>query len=195
MVWLVATLATIVLGIVAALAIPVQFEVSAELTDRLRGHVRLRWWFAVINVAPRAAPVATQPQAAVTSPKSAAAPTRRGRAAVAALRTQGLVPRVVRLAGDLLGRIQVRRFRLRARYGLGDPADTGQLCGTLAPVLALASARGLDVRCLPEFTDAVLDGSCSGTIAVRPLSVLAVIIAFLGSPPVWRAARTWRRGA
>lgn len=78
---------------------------------------------------------------------------------------------------------------------MGDPADTGQLCGTLAPMLALASARGMDVRCLPEFTGAVIDGSCSGTIAVRPLSVLAVIIAFLCSPPVWRAARAWRRAS
>jgi len=195
MVWLVA-LATIVLGIVAALAIPVQLEVSAELTDRLRGQVRLRWWFAVFNLTPGATVARKKPAAAVTPAKSAAAPRRSGRAAWAALRTRGLVPRALRLVRDLLCRIHVRRFRLRARYGLGDPADTGQLCGSLAPVLALASARGMDVRCLPEFGDAVIiDGACSGTIAVRPLSVLALILAFLCSPPAWRAARAWRRAS
>jgi hypothetical protein len=192
MIWLVAALATIVLAIVAALAVPVQLEVSAELTDRLRGRVRLRWWFAVINVT-SGATVANKHPAAVATPRSAATPTGGGRAMLAALRTSGLVPSAMRLVRVLLARIHLRRFHLRARYGLGDPADTGQLSGILAPVLALASARGMDVRCRPEFTDAVLDGSCSGTIAVRPLSVFAVIIAFLCSPSVWRAARAWRR--
>ena len=192
MVWLVAAPATIVLAIVVALAIPVQLEVFVELTDRLRGHVRLRWWFAVINITP-ASTVAPRQPAAVAPRRSGVPPTGRGRSAVAALRTRGLVPRAMRLVRDLLGLIHVHGFRLRARYGLGDPADTGQLCGTLAPLLALASARGMDVRCLPEFTDAVIDGSCSGTIAVRPLSVLALVIAFLCSPPVWRAVRAWRQ--
>ena len=192
MVWLATALATIVLAIVAALAVPVQLEVSAELTDRLSGRVRLRWWFAVINLTSRAT-VAKKHPVAVTTPRSAVTPTGGGRAMLAALRTRGLMPRVMRLVRALLGRIHLRRLHLTARYGLGDPADTGQLSGMLAPVLALASARGMDVRCRPEFTAAVIDGSCSGTIAVRPLSVLAVIIAFLCSPPVWRAARAWRR--
>lgn len=191
MVWLAGALATVVLGLVAVLAIPVQLDISAELTDRLRGRVRLRWWFAAVNVGSRTA--AAKKRRARPRPKPAAAPRRRGRAAVAALRSPGLVPRVARLVTDLLSQIHIRDFRLRARYSLGDPADTGQLCGALAPMFALASARDLDVHCLPEFGDATLDGSCSGTIAVRPLSVLAVIIAFLCSPPVWRAARAWRR--
>jgi len=192
MAWLAAALATMVLVILVALAVPVQLDVSAELTDRLRGRVRLRWWFASVALGSRKT-VASKPAAAATRTKSAATRPGRGRAALAAITSPGFVTRVKRLVLDLLGRIHVRHFRLRARYGLGDPADTGQLCGTLAPVLALTSARGLDVRCLPEFGDAVLDGSCSGTIAVRPLSVLAVIIAFLCSPALWRAIGAWRR--
>lgn len=192
MAWIVAVLGTLIVGVVAALAIPVQLDLSAALTDRLRGRVRLRWGFATINVRGRTTD-AKKPAPAVT-PRSAR-PTGRGRAALAALLTPGLVPRVVRFVRELVDRIHVRRFRLRARYGLDDPADTGQVCGALAPVLALVSARGMDVQCLPEFTDEVIDGSCSGTIAVRPLSVLAVMIAFLCSPPVWRAARAWRRAS
>jgi hypothetical protein len=188
MYWLAVAVTAIPLVIVAALAIPVQLDVSAEWTDRLRGHVRLRWWFAVIDL--------QGPGAAKSRPPRPTPPaTGRGRAALAALRTQGLISRVLGLVRDLLRQIHVRHFQLRARYGLGDPADTGQLCGTLAPVLALASARGLDVQCLPEFTEVALDGSCNGTILVRPLSVVAVVIAFLCSPPVWRAARTWRRAS
>lgn len=193
MVWLVG-LAVVVLGIVAVLAIPVQLEVSAELTDRWRGHARLRWWFAVVNLGSRTT-VAKKPAPAVAKPKPTAARPGRGQAALAVIRSPGFVTRVVRLGRDLVTRVHVRRFQMRARYGLGDPADTGQLCGTLAPLMAMASARGIDVQCLPEFGDAVLDGACSGTIAVRPLSVLAVIIAFLSSPPAWRAARAWRRAS
>ncbi|MGE3492791.1 MAG: hypothetical protein AB7N29_22530, partial [Vicinamibacterales bacterium] len=96
MVWLV-VVAALVLGIVVALAIPVQLDVSAELTDRLRGRVRLRWWFAVVNI--RSGSAAAKKRQARTPPRPAAAPRSRGRAALAALRTHGLVPRVARLVG------------------------------------------------------------------------------------------------
>lgn len=193
--WLIVTLAAVVLSLVAALAIPVRLDVSAEWTDRWRGHVQLRWWFATLNLTSRATyKTKVKDRSPAKAPQARPrASGQRGGSLLVVLRTRGLVPRIVRLLRDLLRQIHVRQFRLRARYGLGDPADTGQLCGALTPMLVLAATRRLDVSCVPVFDDVVIAGSLSGTIEVRPLSVLTVVISFIGSPPVWRAIGAWRR--
>jgi hypothetical protein len=193
MTWFLTGLAAIVVVIVAALAIPVQVEFRAERVDRMRGSARLRWLFGLVNVAfrsdhPRAA-AATRAEAT----KATARPPRRAGTVLTAVTTPGLVRRAARLTVDLFDQIHIRDFSLHARYGLEDPADTGQLCGALTPLVVLAVVKGMDVRCTPDFAGASLAGTCSGAISVRPLSVAAVVVAFLCSPPVWRAARAWRR--
>jgi hypothetical protein len=83
-------------------------------------------------------------------------------------------------------------FSLHAEFGLDDPADTGRVYGSLVPVLVTANARGLDVDCEPNFLRICLAGSCAATLRVVPLSVLAAVVQYCFSPPVWRAAMAWR---
>ena len=188
MLWLAIAIATITAIVVTALAIPVQLDVAVELSDRWRGHVTLRWLFGVVAVPLHRG-----------GPKLPAAPRprtpRRRRPISPVLTSPGLARRFVRLMRDLIGQIRVRSFELDAAFGFGDPADTGRLYGALAPALAMAWARGLRVRCRPEFLQATLHGSCTGSVAITPLPVLAVAIGFLCSSEARRAWRAWRHSS
>jgi hypothetical protein len=191
MVWLLAIAAGLVAAGLALLAIPVRLSVHVDRTDRVRASWRVRAVFGLVDVrsdagrGPRPSPKA----APAESPRRAP---RRPAHVVAMLRTPGFVARAARLLPDLLRRTRIDRFHLRAEFGLDDPADTGRLYAAVAPLCFAAAGSGLDVRCQPSFPDARLTGSCSVRLSVRPLSVLAVLSAFVLSPTVWRAVRNLR---
>lgn len=195
MTWFAAGLATL-LAIVGLLAIPISIEVEIERTDRTRTRWQLRGLFGLVRArSDRTGAAARERQAPErpARPRHRRGAARRGRAALAALRARGFLPRAARLARDLRRQVHLPRFFLRARFGFDDPADTGQLYGALVPSLLLASASGLDVRCQPSFDDAGVEGACGATLHVRPLSVIALGLAFALSPPAIRALRAWRR--
>ena len=113
--------------------------------------------------------------------------------AVAILRTRGLFGRVLHLARALLRRVRLERLQLDTMFGFENPADTGFVYGCLSPVLVMADVRGLNIRCRPMFLESGVRGALRATIRVRPLLVVGPMVAFLVSPPVFRAARVaWR---
>ena len=185
MFWFAIAIAAIV---VAAMAIPVQLDVAVEFSDRWRGHVTLRWLYGALAVplrGGRAKPPETPRQRAP----------RRRRPLHPLLASPGLTRPFVRLVLDLIAQIRVRSFQLDAAFGFDDPADTGRLCGAIAPALAMASARGLRVRCRPDFSRATLHGSCAGSVAITPLPVLGVALGFLLSSEARHAWRAWRHSS
>lgn len=197
MFWLALAAATIAVLIVAALAIPVDLDVTLERAERFHGTARLRWLFGLIDVAldsnraTGAQPERRGRNTSTTEGRGPTTPSRRRRV-VAILRTKGLLHRLIRLADDIIHAVRVSHVVARARFGFDDPADTGQVCGGVLPLIAMASSKGMDVRCTPDFSGAVLRGSCAGTLSVTPLRLLVVILLFVGSRPVWRAIRGWR---
>ena len=108
--------------------------------------------------------------------------------AIAALRTRGLPSRVGRLALALLRQAKLEEFRLSTAFGFDNPADTGIVYGLLSPLLMFATARGLNLECRPMFEESGLRGAASGTVQVRPLSVVGALATFVLSPSVIRAA-------
>ena len=196
---LVAALAAPIALIVAMLAVPLVLFIEAERTDKLKLRWRLFWLFGLVKPRSRNRSAPSAPERAAARPDARPAGTpkkRRGRGlriAVAVLRTRGLIERVVRLALALLRRVTLERLQLDAMFGLENPADTGFVYGCLSPVLVLAGVRGLNIRCHPMFLESGVRGAFRATIRVRPLLVVGPIVAFLVSPPVFRAARVvWR---
>ena len=192
-------LASLVLVVVALLAVPVSLGVDIERTVRLRSRLRLQWLFGLVDVElgkrhERGAPPG-RPSTKAHHPRRAASRSARfsrGRGpaiAMALVRTEGLAGRILRLCRDLAQRFSFHAVYLRVDFGLDDPADTGRLFGTLAPFLVAATSIGFDVRCRPDFQEAVLRGSCGGQIRARPISLLSVMVGFLCSPPMLRAVR------
>lgn len=194
----VAVAVAVVILIVAALAIPLSLDVDIDLADRLRVEARLRWLFDLVRIPLHRGPEPARPPTAATRARHARARHADGRPSrrppvLAILSTRGLAGRMHRLLQDMRGAIRVRRMVIRARFGFDDPADTGRACGAVLPLAALGVANGMDIRCTPDFAHAILRGHCAGTVSVTPLRIVAAIVSFIASPPVWRAARMWRR--
>jgi hypothetical protein len=85
------------------------------------------------------------------------------------------------LIGGLIRQIRVERCRVECRFGLGDPADTGQAYGLLAP-LVFAPPWGWDgagaVVLTPDFERACLEGEAEVALAVVPARLLPPIVRF-----------------
>jgi hypothetical protein len=188
-------LAIVLLLTGALLAMPVRLLVRVERSERLRALLRLRWLFGLVDIekswpGPPRPPRPERPE----KPKARDRKRTRGsRRILALVRTPGLLGRTLRLLNDLRRKVTVEAFHLQAEFGLDDPADTGRVYGALAPILVAAAAGGMDVRCDPNFTSAVLQGAAGGSLRVRPLSVMGTVAAFVLSRPFVRALiRFWR---
>jgi hypothetical protein len=83
------------------------------------------------------------------------------------------------LVRDILRRLHLAELHIDADYGLGDPADTGQLCGLLLPLqhaAPLPAAVSLDLR--PDFTGACLSGSLTAGVRVTMATLLFPLLRF-----------------
>ena len=192
---LAAALAAPVALIVAMLAVPLVLFIEAERTDTLKVRWRLFWLFGLVERRSRNGFAPPAPGRADARPADTPKKRKRRwrRIAVVVLRTRGLLARVVRLALALLRRVTLERLQLDTVFGFENPADTGFVYGCLSPVLVMAEVRGLNIRCRPMFLEPGVRGAFRATIRVRPLLVVGPIVAFLVSPPVFRAARVaWR---
>ena len=189
-----ATLAWLVLGVVVAfvalLFVPVDFALSAGTATGVR--LRVRWlWVRLEHAWPAGGGATVE-----------SVPDRRGRSLQTAriarrlLAIDGLVARFARLARELLGSLAWRRGRVAVRMGLGDPADTGELCGWVVPVLlAVRSRTALEIEFQPEFAEASFDASAEGSGRFVPARAVAALGRFAASRPGLRfmGVVLWRR--
>ena len=89
-----------------------------------------------------------------------------------------------RLVGGVLRQIRLERLHVTARFGLGDPAETGQLFGMLAPVAYAPQwlgSKAVSVVLTPVFEARCLSGAAEGALAVTPIRLLPPGLVF-----VWR---------
>lgn len=75
------------------------------------------------------------------------------------------LPEVVR--GEF-ARIHVDRLELDARFGTGDPADTGRLYGYLTPLAYALPARRVSVILRPDFANACFQGRAEAALHLIP---------------------------
>lgn len=189
-----ATLAWFVLGIVVALVallfVPVDFTLSAGTGSGVR--FRVRWAWVRFEHAWSAGDGAM----AESVPDGRGLSLRAVRMARRLLAIDGLVARFARLARELLESLAWRRGRVALRMGLGDPADTGELCGWVIPLLlAIRSRTGLEIEFQPEFAETSFDASADGSGRFVPARAVAALGRFAVSRPGRRflGVVLWRR--
>lgn len=204
------------------LAAPVTVTLDVERVESFAARWRLRWAYGLVRVGssessrpigtdqdgPGAAPTqsmlseSAQTRADDGDGPRAAQSTRRphkkaraigGRAILAMVRTPGFLARVGRFARALIGRVRIEHFRLRAAFGLSDPADTGMVYGLISPALLTASMCHFDVECQPLFDEADVKLTLKTSVRIVPLAVAMTVLAFLLSPSVIRALVAARR--
>jgi hypothetical protein len=190
-----ATIAVLLAAFVAVLAVPVVLVIDARRVETLEARWRVRWFFGLVDVriARGQSRAAARDDARKRSSTGRKRRGRRRHMAFAVMRTRGLLHRVGRLLTAALRQVTLERFHLEMMFGLESPADTGFVYGCLSPLLVMADIRGLDVHCHPMFLESGVRGVFQATIRLRPLPVIGTIVAFLLSPPVFRAAAAaWR---
>ncbi len=111
----------------------------------------------------------------------------RFKSAMAFIRSPGMSASLLRLARNMCRQLRVRQLSLHLTFGLDDPADTGQLFGTLAPALILTDRlTQFDLQVQPDFSQPTLLAESRGQLRLIPLTIIGVMIAFLLSPTCWR---------
>lgn len=179
----------LLLGMLILLAIP--FDVVFRLTkdDSFRLRLSIAWAFGLLSKdlgKTTDKPSTKKPKTKKSRSKQAG----KGKAgmAIAFIRSQGMPARLLRLAQDMWRQLRIRQLHLHLTLGLDDPADTGQLFGIMAPALIQTNRMTkLDLQVQPDFSQPVLLANGRGQLRVIPLTIIAVMLAFLLSPTCWRA--------
>ena len=192
-----AALLVVVTAVVALLAIPVTLTFRVMWPETTGNQLRLTWAFGLVNVHLPTPASRTPVETADADVRAAkrAAKRKHGRKPnlFAALRHRPFRRRVLRLAMDLWRAVDRQNLQLDLRIGTGDPAETGQLWAVLGPISGmLQNLEDGRIRVTPEFVEAVFDFDGSGRLRVIPLRVLAIAIALMFSPPIWRGVRAIR---
>ena len=95
------------------------------------------------------------------------------------VRTPVLASEIPRLAAGLLRCVQIEDLTVDAEFGLGDPAETGQIYGFLTPLIygcgALPGGR-LSIR--PVFDRACLSGTADLRLSLTPIALVAPLARF-----------------
>jgi len=196
MTWVFGVLAGLLAAVVLLLAIPVRVSIRVVTSEQPRVRWRLRWLFGLVDVrsGTRKARREERPPEEVSS--AGARKSRRRRrgpsAALAVLRTEGLIRRAQQLVLGLLKTVRWEHLSAGIRFGFDDPADTGMWYGAMTPVLVAGRVRGWPLSCQPVFGDACLEGTCSVAVRLRPISIVGIALRFFVSPEVFRAMRAWR---
>ena len=202
MVGLLTILAWVLLGIAAALVmllfVPADYTLSAGTRAGIR--VRVRWLFGWVRIAHDSRPgtaARPEPQAVVERARGRRRSLRAARVTRRLLAIEGLVPRLLRVIAELAGSLGWRRGRIAVRAGLGDPADTGELCGLVTPVLVLLPQRPrLRLEFEPDFAAASFEAEAEGSGRFVPARAVAALGRFAVSRPGRRfiGVMLWHRG-
>lgn len=171
--------------LLACLPVGLAFQFSS--VPEWHGSAQLSWaWLVHVQIplsgsGPRAEPRGERADSA--APRSASRRFPRPSAVRAALRL------LLDLARRLVAATRIEVLRLHARVGLDDPADTGVLCGSLAPLSAWLSARARGAFSFePEFTRSCLEVDASGRVVIVPARFVLAVAGFLLVPRTWRVA-------
>lgn len=183
--WIAGALALLPVLLVLALFVPVDVSVRRELGERAR--VRIGWMWDRVGFD-------LHGKAREKTEAESESKTGRPLAIGAMLQTEGFPAACARCVWRLWRSWRLRELRARVHIGGADPAETGMLAGTIAPLTALA-AVGATIEIAPDFERERLDAEGRAAARVWPALALAAMIAFLLTPATIRAIRRGRRAA
>ena len=90
---------------------------------------------------------------------------------------QHLARPALQFATDVLRRVHLSTARLEMRFGLGDPGETGQAFGLLAPLIYGSRAcRGSSIQIVPVFDRRTLTARAELDLSIVPATLLGPLI-------------------
>lgn len=197
---LLAVLGVVVAAILVALWAPLDLRITLVVPGRAA--VRARWLFGLVRFdreLRRSGPRPVRPEPEAQEAKRGAEPRkrtrferpRRGARIAGGLRgIDGLATAIGRLFGRLIRSVRWRGCFGRLRLGFVDPADTGEACGLIYPILVFVPRdRGIDLQFDPEWGGPAFELDMRGDVRLVPMDVCAALVRFLLSPPALRGIK------
>lgn len=194
--WVIIALASLAVAIILVLCVPLETVLSVNVYGKPKFHVRLAWFFGLVNKE------ITTGREKPGKEKRVAEGKRKTniKTVFQILRTKGLLQQLKRLLKDIFKNLKIRDLRLNFRIGLDDPADTGLLFALIGPAaFFLGSSRVHEIKVEPSFEDRVVfEGYLSGALRLTPIRMVVPLLRFTFSPPAIRifkklAVAKWKR--
>ncbi len=183
--WVVTVLASLVLLIVIALCVPLNFVFQVEVHGNLKLSMRLDWLFGLIG---KEIPTTRPGRNLQKHPGN-----RIGlRTLFRILQIKGLFSQLKDWLKATFGCLKLQDLRGDFTIGLDDPADTGFLFAVISPIMPfLRGSRFSEIRVRPSFEDeAVCEGYLRGTVRLIPIQLVPPFLKFMFSLPTLRAIKT-----
>jgi hypothetical protein len=189
------TVGGILLLLILLLAIPVNLVYAVKKETSWAGRIIVYWMFGKVRFHLRPGRKREPPQSQRRRSRLRRASrvgkrvVRRRRYIFNALRTPGLIRRIIKLKRDLSGVLRPRRLRVQFIIGMDDPADTGRLWGLLAPLRLLFGTRSfgkssaVSVEVTPDFIGPRFTGYSCASVQFVPLQLIGLFIGFGLSAP------------
>jgi hypothetical protein len=166
-------IAGIILFVILVLSIPVDMAFAFEAHQDVKATMRVGWLFGLVWKDIR--------RRRKKKPKKKKE--RSMKPLLSALRTRGLLRRLLKLARQLLSCLKVRQLDADFRVGLDDPVDTGIMCSVLWPALVPINWFGpMRFRMEPAFDEPAFEGSLHGKIRLFPIQMVGPLLCFVLSP-------------
>jgi hypothetical protein len=198
---------TIVVGIlilfgllILLLAIPLDLTFNINRVNQLQGQLMFLWLFGLVRFKVSIPDNVLTNNRKYNLKRSKTKKPKQDKGNLPSLRSINLLQqpdfrrRLYKFIKDLLHAANAHELTFKARIGLGDPADTGQLWAFMGPLAALvANYHTARVSIEPEFMDSIFEIHSHGKFHLVPLKFITVVIAFVFSPQsihAWRSLRT-----
>lgn len=174
LIFLTSLLAAGLLLLLAVLMSPLRFELRASLGEAPAYRVAVRLFG-------RAGPRLTVVDSDRPRRKRPLKPGRktRRRAQKSVRDPARLLAAAARLLAELFSKLSVERLSLDLRFGVDDPAETGQIFGALTPFIYGTKGSGNVALTLePVFDQAVLDGRAALDLHLTPARLILPLVRF-----------------
>ena len=167
-------LVAVLLLLVLIMALPLRIEMHLSREEALRYSVALRPFG---RFGPRIPLSDRRKKASKAAPKLKSGKRKNGGRWMK--KPKRLVGAAVRLVMELVGCVRVEAATLDLRFGLGDPAETGQAYGQMAPLIyGTAPAPRLHINVEPVFDRAELSGRVALDVSLVPLMLVPPFVRF-----------------
>ena len=163
-------LAAASVALLALLATPVDIDLRLQSQQRPKVRVRARFLGGLL------------PPVLMTGPrkqKKRPAKKKTGQLRKSWSNTSAFPSAIGRLIKELLRAVQIRNLSINAEFGLGDPAETGALFGSLVPLAyGTSGCSQIDLSLTPDFDHARLSGTFDATLRFVPVALLPPVARF-----------------
>jgi hypothetical protein len=109
---------------------------------------------------------------------------------ISLFKVKGIFPGIFRFIRSIIKQIQIKELAVNFKIGMEDPVDTGYLCSITTPLNFFIKSRfhrDFEIQTVFE-GDIVLEGKAFTEISIIPIRLVAVILGYIFSMPVIRAA-------